>query len=81
MERFRHADLMDCQAVQWLPSILQAPVSPVFRMRALTALWPEAVGSTARALDLVEAGSMIACCWIVRMIWCWCIAYDHHAGR
>ena len=47
-------DLIDCQAVQWLPSILQAPVSPVFRMRALTALWP-AGALTCEGLDLVEA--------------------------
>ncbi len=34
-------DAMDCGAKELLPSILQAPVSPVFRMRALRALWPE----------------------------------------
>ena len=34
-------DIMDCEAGALLPSVLQAPVSPVFRMRALTALWPE----------------------------------------
>ncbi|QNJ24936.1 phycoerythrobilin:Cys-82 alpha-phycoerythrin lyase/ CpeY subunit [Synechococcus sp. SYN20] len=34
-------DAIDCCAKELLPSILQAPVSPVFRMRALRALWPE----------------------------------------
>ena len=34
-------DAIDCGAKELLPSILQAPVSPVFRMRALRALWPE----------------------------------------
>jgi bilin biosynthesis protein len=41
----RHAgiqDVIDCGAGQLLPSVLKAPVSPVFRMRALTALWPDA---------------------------------------
>ena len=41
----RHAgiqDVIDCGAAQLLPSVLKAPVSPVFRMRALTALWPNA---------------------------------------
>jgi len=33
-------DLIDCGASNLLPSILKAPVSPVFRMRALRALWP-----------------------------------------
>ena len=36
-------DVIDCAATQLLPSVLKAPVSPVFRMRALTALWPEGV--------------------------------------
>lgn len=34
-------DVIDSEAVTLLPSVLQAPVSPVFRMRALTSLWPE----------------------------------------
>ena len=34
-------DIIDCAAGELLPSVLQAPVSPVFRMRALNALWPE----------------------------------------
>ena len=34
-------DAIDCGARDLLPAILQAPVSPVFRMRALRALWPE----------------------------------------
>ncbi len=34
-------DAIDCGAKDLLPSILKAPVSPVFRMRALRALWPE----------------------------------------
>jgi bilin biosynthesis protein len=34
-------DLIDSGGAWLLPSILQAPVSPVFRMRALRALWPE----------------------------------------
>ncbi|GDX71583.1 bilin biosynthesis protein CpeY [Cyanobium sp.] len=33
-------DLIDCGGCELLPSILRAPVSPVFRMRALRALWP-----------------------------------------
>ena len=33
-------DLIDCRATCLLPSILKAPVSPVFRLRALRALWP-----------------------------------------
>ena len=34
-------DVINAGAVDLLPSVLQAPVSPVFRMRALKALWPE----------------------------------------
>ncbi len=34
-------DVIDSGAVTLLPSVLQAPVSPVFRMRALMSLWPE----------------------------------------
>lgn len=34
-------DAIDASADDLLPSILKAPVSPVFRMRALKALWPE----------------------------------------
>jgi len=34
-------DAIDCGAKDLLPSVLKAPVSPVFRMRALRALWPE----------------------------------------
>ena len=33
-------DLIDCRATCLLPSILKAPVSPVFRLRALRSLWP-----------------------------------------
>lgn len=33
-------DLIDCRAKCLLPSILKAPVSPVFRLRALRSLWP-----------------------------------------
>lgn len=33
-------DLIDSRASWLLPSILKAPVSPVFRLRALRALWP-----------------------------------------
>ena len=33
-------DLIDCRATYLLPSILKAPVSPVFRLRALRTLWP-----------------------------------------
>jgi bilin biosynthesis protein len=33
-------DAMNAKAAELLPKILQAPVSPVFRMRALRALWP-----------------------------------------
>lgn len=36
-------DAIDAQAVELLPPILQAPVSPVFRMRAVKALWPHGV--------------------------------------
>ena len=36
-------DAIDAQALELLPQILQAPVSPVFRMRAVKALWPEGV--------------------------------------
>ena len=34
-------DVINAGASNLLPSVLQAPVSPVFRMRALKALWPE----------------------------------------
>jgi len=34
-------DVIDCGAGTLLPSVLKAPVSPVFRMRALKSLWPE----------------------------------------
>jgi len=34
-------DAINARAVELLPQILRAPVSPVFRMRALKALWPE----------------------------------------
>ncbi len=33
-------DIIDCQAFDLLPSVMRAPVSPVFRMRAVHALWP-----------------------------------------
>ena len=33
-------DLIECRATYLLPSILKAPVSPVFRLRALRTLWP-----------------------------------------
>lgn len=36
-------DAIDAHAVELLPQILQAPVSPVFRMRAVKALWPQDV--------------------------------------
>jgi len=38
-------DVIDAGAIHLLPSVLQAPVSPVFRMRALKALWPESAMS------------------------------------
>jgi bilin biosynthesis protein len=38
-------DVINSGAVNLLPSVLQAPVSPVFRMRALKALWPESATS------------------------------------
>jgi bilin biosynthesis protein len=38
-------DVIDAGAINLLPSVLQAPVSPVFRMRALKALWPESAMS------------------------------------
>lgn len=47
-------DIIDCAAGALLPSVLQAPVSPVFRMRALTALWPEGA-SEFQQLSLTEA--------------------------
>lgn len=34
-------DLIDCRATWLLPSIIKAPVSPVFRIRALRTLWPQ----------------------------------------
>jgi bilin biosynthesis protein len=34
-------DVINAGATNLLPSVLQAPVSPVFRMRAVKALWPE----------------------------------------
>ena len=45
-------DLIDCRASSLLPSILKAPVSPVFRLRALRALWP-AQDNTHAGLDLL----------------------------
>ena len=36
-------DAIDAHAVELLPQILKAPVSPVFRMRAVKALWPQDV--------------------------------------
>ena len=36
-------DAIDADAVELLPQILKAPVSPVFRMRAVKALWPQDV--------------------------------------
>ena len=47
-------DIIDCAAGQLLPSVLQAPVSPVFRMRALKALWPEGLVEF-QGLKLTEA--------------------------
>ena len=47
-------DVIDCGAGQLLPSVLQAPVSPVFRMRALLALWPEEQRHF-QGLQLIEA--------------------------
>lgn len=34
-------DLIDSRASSSLPSILRAPISPVFRLRALRSLWPQ----------------------------------------
>lgn len=47
-------DLIDAGAIDLLPSVLQAPVSPVFRMRALKALWPESAMSC-QGMLLTEA--------------------------
>lgn len=47
-------DVIDAGAVNLLPSVLQAPVSPVFRMRALKALWPEPAMSL-KSLLLTDA--------------------------
>lgn len=46
-------DVIDCCAGQLLPSVLKAPVSPVFRMRAFKALWPESA-SRYQNLELLE---------------------------
>jgi bilin biosynthesis protein len=47
-------DVIDAGAVDLLPSVLQAPVSPVFRMRALKALWPESA-MTCQGMVLTDA--------------------------
>jgi len=50
-------DAIDAQAVELLPQILQAPVSPVFRMRAVKALWPQDVVqlATLNLLSVLDA--------------------------
>lgn len=53
-------DLIDCRATYLLPSILKAPVSPVFRLRALRALWP--------GQDKVHAGLDLLTC-LDTLIW------------
>ena len=53
-------DLIDCRATYLLPSILKAPVSPVFRLRALRTLWP--------GQDKVHAGLDLLTC-IDTLIW------------
>lgn len=46
-------DVIDCAAGSLLPSVLKAPVSPVFRMRAFKALWPDGAASF-QGLELME---------------------------
>jgi bilin biosynthesis protein len=46
-------DAINAGATELLPQILRAPVSPVFRMRALRALWPEGRPQN-DGLDLIE---------------------------
>ena len=47
-------DAINAHAVELLPKILRAPVSPVFRMRALKALWPSGC-SECEGLKLIAA--------------------------
>ena len=47
-------DAIDAKAVELLPQILRTPVSPVFRMRALKALWPKE-GGQSEQLNLFSA--------------------------
>ena len=47
-------DAINAHALEVLPQILRAPVSPVFRMRALKALWPDG-SSECEGLRLIEA--------------------------
>jgi len=47
-------DVINARAVQLLPQVLQSPVSPVFRLRALRSLWPE-VERTCQGLSLLES--------------------------
>ena len=55
-------DAINAHAVELLPKILRAPVSPVFRMRALKALWPLGC-SECEGLKLIAAvdGILLDC--------------------
>ena len=45
-------DIIDANAYMLLPDVLRAPVSPVFRMRAVRLLWPEGASEVeGKALD------------------------------
>ena len=46
-------DAINATAIELLPEILRAPVSPVFRMRAFKALWPQNC-SQSQGLELTE---------------------------
>ena len=48
-------DVIDCGAAQLLPDVLRAPVSPVFRMRALRVLGEEAEGMDELDFNLIES--------------------------
>lgn len=47
-------DIIDARSIELLPSVLKAPVSPAFRLRALKALWPEQT-KECRGLSLTTA--------------------------
>ena len=46
-------DIIDCDCFDLLGAVLRSPVSPVFRMRAVTSLWPNGV-THHHGLNLIE---------------------------